>query len=228
MVIDDTQERRLPWFLRLPAFFLQRLVFGRIWYVHYPVVLIIRATPEMILKALGEATRPSVQRLHQRNLFLQGRRYFLRAEGDGFRLTTTHSIRWRYRRRTSSVTVMRGRFSSMGGEITRIHLRVRINVGYLLDTFLVPAFMTSLLVYMTWSPLFIAGVLVLLYGLSWVGHRANARLEGAELVWFVQQALDDLPSADIAALATGSDDVININQDFEQEWEKFYREHREK
>jgi hypothetical protein len=207
---------------------IDRHLLPRVWYVHAPVVIMIRATPSTCLQTLTNAARPSTKRLHLRNLFASGRRYHIQAERDGFKMTTTSKLRWHYRRRTSSTAVMYGALSPLGEDMTRIQLRARINVGYLLDTFLIPGFMTTIIVFVPWNPLIIAVVLLALFTLSWAGHRSTAMLEASEMAWFVQKALDDLVPAEIISLGASNADIVDGSQDFEEAWRKFYEAHRDK
>ncbi|MCU0496435.1 MAG: hypothetical protein MUF87_03675 [Anaerolineae bacterium] len=202
---------------------------GWFWFVHVPVVLIVNATPAVCLQTLIEAARPSTQRLHHRNLFASGRRYEFRmiddSESNGaFRMTTTSKVSWHYRRRTSSSAVLIGKFYTMTDEMTRIQLETRIKLLYLLDVFLIPTFMTSIIVFVPWSNAVIVGLIALFYLLSWVAHRYNAAYEANEMIYFVQKVLEDLATGEMKSLETGKDVVY---QDFERVWEKFYQEHRE-
>ncbi len=201
---------------------LRRLIISRVWHLHAPVVLMIKGTPTECLQTLAKASKPRTQQLHLRNLFINGRRYFVQPNREGFRLTTTRSVAWQYRRRTAAVAVLRGTFSPFGEAATRVQLRTRINIGYLLSAFLVPLGMTSILIYVPWSPVVIGLCLVIVYGLSWVGHRTNAVLEAAEMVWFVQKALDDLGAAEVGSLGPPTPETIG----FQEEWQKFYEQHK--
>lgn len=202
-----------------------QFILNRVWYVHPPVSVIIGAPPAACLQTLATAAKPSTQRLHLRNLFAGGRRYHLEPARRGFRLTTTSKVLWRYRRRTSSSAVVHGRFEEIDGATTRIWLHGRIQVLYLLDVFLIPAFMTSILLFTRWSPTLVGGLLATLYGLSWFGHRYNASLEAHEMVYFVQTALDDLAPAQVHTLGSNTPGVVYGDPDFEEQWEKFYEEH---
>lgn len=199
-----------------------RYILPRIWYVHSPVVLLVRAAPAAILGQIAAESRPSVQRLHQRNLFAQGRRYHVRPQANGFRLTTTSSMRFRYRKRTSSAAVMHATCSTTGGGFTRLQLKTRMNIDYLLETFLVPVIMASILWYVPWHRAVIAGAILAVLALSWLGHRYNAALEANEMVWFVQKVLEDVIHRDVLPLASETDNTIY--QDFAAEWGKFYEE----
>lgn len=194
-----------------------------VWYLHTPVILLVYATPGVCLQTLITNAKPSTQRLHLRDLFIQGRRYQITPRRDGFNLTTTSKIIWQYRKRTSSSSQLSGKFSSMGEDITRIRLHSHIAPTYLLDVLLIPTFITSLLVFMPWNPLVIIILCVILYLLSWVGHRYNARLEAHEMIWFVQKSLEELVPATIHELDASTDHII-IYREFEEIWQRFYEE----
>ena len=212
------RERLLGW--------VKRRILSHIWYVNAPVTLLIRATPAVCLQTIATAAKPSAQRLHLRSVFSGGKRYFIQPRSGGFRMTSTRSVRWRYRRRTSSTAIMSGYFSPFGDDITRIQLHARMHIGYLLDTFLIPVLLAAIIFYTPWNPIVIFAAFGIVLTLSWIGHRANAILEANEMVWFIQKALDDLDPGQIMALGAGEDDVLHIHSDFENEWEKFYAEKR--
>jgi len=206
---------------------LKQVVLRRVWYIHTPVVMIVQATPAAIRSMLKTAARPSVQRLEHRNLFASGRRYYFQAWAEGFRMTTTHSRRWRYRQRTTAIAVMNGTLDEVENQVTRITLHSRISPRFLVDALWLPLGMTALLIYVPWPPWIIAMSILTLFALSWVGHRTNVVLEAEEMVWFTQKALEDLVPAEIRTLGSEADNVVYDDQDFEEAWEKFYREHRD-
>lgn len=230
MVVEEPRDTPLKSVLR----WLARRVLARIWYVGSPVVFMFQAAPAECLESLKLASKPSANRLHQLNLFHQGRRYFVQPKSGGFRLTTTRSMLWRYRKRTSSVTVAHATVSTISSDITRIDMRTRMGFIYILSSLAIPAFMTSILVYVPWPPGLIAASLVTLYGLSWAGHRINAVIEAHEMVWFVQKALEDLTPAEIARMESrtsagvvyGPDTHPHVydEREFATEWERFMEE----
>lgn len=203
---------------------LERYLLAYVWYVHKPAFLIIQATPTDCMEKLATASRPSVKRLHHRNLFQQGRRYFVRPQRDGFRLTTTSSLRWRYRKRTASTTVLNGTFMPYGEDITRVKLQVRINAGYFLDAFLLPAFISSIIIYVPWPPPVIGVLILVLFTTSWMGHRFHAMLEASEMIWFVQKVLEEFIPAEVLALNASTSNTVNYNRDFDEEWQRFYKD----
>ncbi|MBC8170841.1 MAG: hypothetical protein H7X77_04195 [Anaerolineae bacterium] len=203
-----------------------RWLLGKLWFVHPPVFLLVNASPGICLQTMAVTARPSTERLHHRNLFASGRRYYLTARERGFRLTTTSKVSWSYRRRTRSAAVMQATFSVIHNDITRIQMESHISLTNLLEFSLLPTFMTSIIVYIPWwHPSVIVGCIIALYTLSWFGHRYNATLEANEMVFFVQKALEDLEPAVIMSLEAKNLDVVYEQRDFDAEWEKFYRRH---
>lgn len=205
---------------------LVRFAMNRVWFVHPTAILIVQARPSLCLQTLVTAAKPSTHRLHLRNLFAGGRRYQIEPTEDGFRLTTTSKVAWRYRKRTSASTVLSALFVELDDRTTRIQMDAHIRLFYLLDVFLIPAFMTTILISAPWSPLVVAGLLGTLYTLSWFGHRYNAALEAHEMVYFIQTALEDLVPAPATSLGATTPGVVYDQREFENEWEKFYQAHK--
>jgi hypothetical protein len=204
----------------MPFAGIARYVLDRVWFVHPPVRFFLRIAPAMSIDIMRVAAKPSTQRLHLRNLFADGRRYFIEPLTNGFRMVTTRTVIFRYGRRTSATAILRGRFSAFG-DYTQVDLTARINVGYLLSSFLMPSFMASLLVFMPWPSHIIVLLIVALYALSWIGHRYNARAEAHEMVWFVQKTLEDAILQEIPSLPPASAEVLDLHTDFEAEWSRF-------
>lgn len=200
-------------------------VLRRCWYIDSPVVLMLQATPAQVIEQLTAASKPRVSRLDLRNLYVNGRRYFVQPRAGGFRLMTTSKIPWRARQRTSSATVMNGKFVPYGNGGTRIQMHVRVSPAYTLTALLLPLFMTSILIYVPWPPPVIALTLAGLFGLAWAGQRLSAALEANDMIWFVQKALEDLVPADINHLGAESP-VYYDESAFAQAWDRFYREHQ--
>jgi len=203
--------------------FIQRLL-SRLWYVHPTVVLSVRASPIVCLQTLAIAARPSTARLHLRDLFTDGRRYYLQPSKDGFSLMSNSRVPWR-RGRTGFTAVLTGRFSQ-AGEATNVFLRARIKSFYLLQVFFIPAFISSIIIFAPWSHSVILGAIMLLFGLSWQGHRLNAMLQAGEMVFFVQKALEDLEPADTPAIPAQSENLVTLEREFREQWNKFYEEHK--
>jgi hypothetical protein len=192
--------------------------------VHPVVHVTVQATPAACLRTLAMAARPSQERLHLRGLFTEGRRYYLKPSRKGFQLTSNSRIPWR-RGRTGFTAVLSGAFSE-SGDTTRILLRARITVPYLLRVFFIPAFISSIIIFARWPRPVIAASILLLFGLSWLGHRLNAMLQAGEMVFFVQKALEDLAPADIPVIPATSDNTVTLEREFREQWDKFYEEHK--
>ncbi len=209
-----------PHFIRR---FFQRIL-SRVWYVHPAVVLTVQASPAACLQTLVTAARPSTDRLHLRDLFTEGRRYYLQPAREGFQLTSNSRVPWR-RGRTTFTAVVSGNLSA-AGDTTRILLRSRITIPYLLQIFLIPAFISSIIIFARWPRPVIAGSILALFGLSWLGHRLNAMLQAGEMVFFVQKALEDLTPADIPLIPATTDNLVTLEREFREQWDKFYEEHK--
>jgi hypothetical protein len=207
----------------LLSYLVQRLL-HRVWYVHPVVVLTVQASPAVCLRTLATAARPSQDRLHLRDLFTEGRRYYLQPARKGFQLTCNSRVPWR-RGRTRFTAVVSGTFSQ-AGDITRILLRARITIPYLIQVFFIPVFISSIIIFAPWQPAVIVATILLLFGLSWFGHRLNAMLQAGEMVFFVQKALEDLAPAEISFIPSTSDNTVTLEREFREQWNKFYEEHK--
>jgi hypothetical protein len=195
-----------------------------VWYLHAPAQFTVALPPRMAFAALQTAARPSTERLHLRNVFAGGRRYYLQAEPDGFRMTTNAKESWRYAHRTSAVTIMSGVFHS-DRDLTQVTLRSRMKVSYLLDVLWLPTFMSSLIVMTPWPTPVVGALVVAFYGLSWLGHRYHAALEAYEMLYFVEKAFEDfLPPLAPQIEHTGADVVYDLQRDFASAWEAFYQQ----
>lgn len=182
----------------------------------------LRSSPAICVATLGTAARPSVQRLHLRQLFSSGRRYDLQVEREGFRLTTTSKVSWHYRRRTRASAVLLGHFEPLDEQTTMVHFRARMKIMTYAGVFLIPLYLATFVVFVPWPPLIIAAALLTLVILSWLGHRYNAMLEAHEMVFFVQTALAEMIAGPEAQLGTGSEEVIVTQKDFAETWQRYY------
>jgi hypothetical protein len=205
-------------FDRLRAWFV-----SHVWYIQPERVLLVKATPDQCMHTLARAARPSTERLHLRNLFSDGRRYYLKPTDTGFQLNSTSRIPWR-RGRGRIASVLLGNCSEIDAGVTRIDLRARMTFTHFADVFLLPGWMGLLLIS---GPLPLplgVGLSVVLLALSWIWHWYAAVLQATEMTYFVQVALDDLPAATIPELRS-SDNVIHA--EFQQQWQKFYEQHKD-
>ena len=201
----------------------QRLRWQALWQLHPPVALVVRAPEAACLQTLLVAAKPSAERLHLRNLFADGRRYYIQPESGGFKLTSDNRLLWGGRRsRSGRAATVFGKLSSPDGEITFIRLHARMRVFYLVSGLLLPIFFTSIVIYMPWPRLAISLIISLLFALSLLGRRFDAALQVNEMVYFVQKALEDLPPVEVAALPSSGPDVGMT--DFREQWYRFYRE----
>lgn len=199
-----------------------------LWQIHPSVVLVVRASHDACLQTLIVAARPSHHRLHLRDLFTDGRRYYVQPREDGFRLMSDTKLFWgNRRRRTRIAAVIFGSFSGTGDDMTFVRLRAHMSITYSLTALLIPAFVTSILVYMPWPAPLITMLVVLLFALSWLGHRFDAAYQANEMVYFVEKVLEDLPSAEVPELQAAGPDVVmsSTNREFREQWQKFYSEH---
>lgn len=200
-----------------------RAIFNRLWYIQPPRLLLIQAAPALCLLTLHQAVRPSAERLHLRNLFMDGRRYYFEPRIAGFRMNTTSRSPWR-RRHDRKAAVLLGDCADIGAGVTRLDLRTRMTLPFLLDIFVLPGWMSLLLIFGPLPLRTSLSVSLFLLLLSWLWHWYNAALQATDLLYFVEVALDDLPDAQIAQLAASADNTIRA--DFAEEWQKFYQEHR--
>jgi hypothetical protein len=203
-------------------------ILNRVWYVHPTVTLLLQAAPAICLQVIANAAKPSVERLHLRNLFTDGRRYYLSEAQHGFQMRSTSKIPWRRRKRTQVAAVLFGTISEVGSGITRIQISSRMTVTYFLDIFILPLWMGALLIFGPLRPQVALAGLGLIFALSWLWHWYGAVLQATEMVYFIQVALEDLQPAEIPALAAVNQHVIYSQDDFQQQWQKFYDEQKHK
>ena len=209
-------------------FGLPRRVLRSLWQIHPPVALVVHASRQACLHTLIIAARPSHHRLHLRDLFADGRRYYIQPRENGFRLTSDTKLFWgSQRRRTRMAAVIYGVFSGTGDDVTFVRLRARMNAFASLRSLLIPAFVSSILVYTPWPVPLISVLAATMFILSWLGHRFDATFQANEMVYFVEKVLEDLPSIDVPQLQAAGPDVVmpSTNREFREQWQKFYQEH---
>lgn len=218
MAEDRSQTRRFSFLSslweRLLHFF---------WIVHPQHALRIQMTPAQVYAVLEQATQPSIDRLHLRNTFAQGRRYLLHPlSGGGFRMTTT-SRRMLSRRRTTATAVLYGEFPQSEAVASELNVRGRIRLWYLLDVLPFPTFLLSILVFMPWPPLLIGLLALTIYGLSWLIHRTTAALEAHEMIYFVETVLQEHLREDPLELHDRLPDLV-YDRSFTQAMQRFVDE----
>jgi len=129
--------------------FLQEL-WQRLLRVHPQVTLVVDAPPAIAMNTLLMATRPSQSRLHHRDLFAGGRRYYLRLRNDGFQLISDSKTPWHSRRRTARTAILDGSLSA-AGSLTTVRLHARLRLRYLVIGLLMPLWMSALVIAAPWS-----------------------------------------------------------------------------
>jgi hypothetical protein len=207
-----------------------RRIVNAILGLHPPVGFLVGATRAACLHTLIVAARPSQDRLHLRDLFAEGRRYYIQPIAEGFTLTSNISARKDGRRlRTRSAATVIGVFDgdqTSDPPITFVRLRYRAHAMYLLTGMVVPAFISSILIYLPWHPLAISALVGLLFSLTFIGHRLDAALQVGEMVFFVQKVLEDLPPVHAPELQADLPGVVMRAKqtDFMEAWERFYEE----
>lgn len=218
---DEPNQRPLPPGLRG----VWKGLLRRVWYLPPESTLRLQLSAAQGYRLLQMAAKPSVERLHLRKLFVNSRRYFPQPRPDGsFRLETTRKVAWHpsAKRRTASKAVLHGDFEGVQEGVVQLRLRSHVRPWYLVMAFAWPTFMTSILIFMPWSPAWIALFIVALYALSWVGHRAEAMLEVHEMLVFIETALDDFIAQPAPSLDVPSADVVYSEQ-FATAQRKFYQ-----
>jgi hypothetical protein len=220
MILEETAALQRFWLVRL----LERYILRRVWYAHHPDELTFYATPVECLQRMMVAAKPSVQRLHLRSLFVRGRRYHITPRENGFQMTTTSKVLWRYRRRTSSAVVLKGDFSPLGGGVTRISMNAHISIIYLLRQLFFPAFIASIVIPMPWHPNVIVVMVFALFALMWSGQRCHSILEAKEMLWFVRKSLEDFAPEKLLPVGEPVDDIVSDAEEFEEVWQRFYND----
>jgi hypothetical protein len=206
----------------------RKLLLQSAWYVHTTASLTVEATPAACVQALARAAKPSVERLHLRDVFSDGRRYYLETSANGFRLKCRSMTLLLFFPRKRIVTVLSGNFESIGNQATRLHLRTRMALSYLLEALLYPLVIGSIILpFDLWQMWFRVVVVALILGLVWRGHRAQATLQAVDMIYFVERALEGFAPVTVHALDANTPHVVDdtLHRQFRQEWEKFYREH---
>jgi hypothetical protein len=192
-----------------------------VWSIQAPSAIHIDAPPDVCMSLLNKAAHPSIERLHLRDAFAEGRRYFIEATFDGFRMMTT-SKALISRRRTESLAILRAQVISAGEHGTSIVLRASLRPTGLLSAFWIPAGMVWLLWPVPWPRLFIVGLLTVIFAFAWAGLRYGAALEFTEMIYFIQKTFENVPKFAPVALPASSG-TGDGNEDFDVLWDQFVR-----
>jgi hypothetical protein len=191
------------------------------WSIPAPSAIHVDAPPDTCMALLAKAAQPSIDRLHLRDAFAEGRRYFIEATADGFRMMTTSKALFT-RRRTESLTVLRAQVTGVGEFSTAIALRVSLRPASLFSSLWIPVGMIWLLWPVPWPRMLIVGLLTAILGFAWAGLRYGAALEIAEMVYLIHKAFENVPKFEPAALPAPSDTIVN-GRDFDAMWDQFLR-----
>jgi hypothetical protein len=209
-----------------------RSIRSHLWFVHAPVTLLAMGIPDETTQKLVTSAKPSHQRLHLQELFIDGRRYMIEPRSHGFIMLTNSKHYWRYtegllaiRRRTRSAAKVLANLSPLTEDYTRIELRAHIRLDYFLDIFWVPGFISTIVVGMPWAWWFITVLIVAMFLLSFVYHYYNAAFQANEMIFFIEKVLKEELITSLPTLQTDSSGVLRINEDFEEEWQRFYSKH---
>lgn len=173
------------------------------------------------MSLLSKAARPSIDRLHLRDTFTDGRRYFIEATSDGFRMTT-NSKALINRRRTEPLTILSAQVSVVDEHSTSIAFRGQILPIRLVSSLWIPAGMLMLLWPVPWPRGLVIGLLTIIFGFAWAGLRYGAALEIAEMMYFIHKAFENVPKFVPLALPSPADTRIN-GRDFDMLWDQFVR-----
>lgn len=200
-----------------------------LWRLHAPVTIVVAAPPDECVRTLATASRPSQKRLHLRDVFNEGRRYYVRPREGGFTLTSDNRMLWgNSRTRAPRAAIIDGQLSSSAGDtpFTYVRLRARWRIPYVLGGLLIPLFFASLVVYMPWPAPVAAVIATLLFLFSLAAHRLSAALQATDMIYFVRKAMDDLPPAVIPELATGAPQNVvtpNFDNEFREAWARYHQ-----
>lgn len=209
-----------------------RRVITAIVRLHTPTGFLVGAPSATCLQSLISATKPSVNRLDMRDLYSDGRRFYVQPTADGFKLTSNTVSRRNsvgQRLRTQSAATLIGIFDTQANTdtpITMVRLRFHADMAYLLKGLFVPAFISSILIYLPWHPLAISFLVAILFGLAWVIQRIDAALQVGEMVSFVEKVFAILPPVHVPQLQENLPDVVLNAQpsEFMKVWERFYED----
>ena len=193
-----------------------------LWSIEAPSAIHVDVPPEVCLSLLAKASRPSIDRLHLRDTFTEGRRYFIEATSDGFRMTTNSKALINRRRRTESVTVLQARVNSAGEHRTSIVFRAHLQPFRFASSLWVPVGMIWLLWPVPWPRIFVVGLLAVIFSFAWAGLRFAAALEIAEMIYFIHKAFENVPKFVPIGLPIATDTNVSGGE-FDVLWDQFVR-----
>lgn len=206
------------------------LLLRPLWRVHPPVVIVVGANRPTALQTLTLAARPSTDRLHLRDLFAEGRRYYIKPDDIGFRMTSdTRLLFGSHRRRSGRSALIDATVDGdANSALTLIRLQARMFIWQAVRALLWPALFAAIILNVEWwDPVLRVGLVLILTALSWTAHRADAALQASEMVFFIQKALEDLPPAHLPSLESEHPEIVSApDADFSAAWQRFYRQHQ--
>lgn len=204
--------------------------FMGMWYVHPDVTMLVYAPPSVCLGVLVQASKPSTDRLHLRNLFMHGRRYhFVQGSAEGFSMETTSKVPWRRRERTPATARLAAEFQVLDDNLTQINITARIRIWHLWGGMMIPIFFTPLILFGIWQPILVRIIeLIVLYALAWTAYRYRAAIDAHDMVYFIEKALEDFMPTSVSELGSHVPHVVDNRKDFPDAWEKFYEQHADK
>ncbi|MGQ9909242.1 MAG: hypothetical protein ACUVS2_10455 [Candidatus Flexifilum sp.] len=211
------------------------LLLRPLWRIHPPVVIVVGANRPTALQTLTLAARPSTDRLHLRDLFAEGRRYYIKLDGAGFHMTSDTRLLFGSHRRRSGRSALIA--ATVDGDadsaLTLIRLQARMFIWQAVRALLWPALFAIIILNVGWwDPALRIGLVLLLTALSWTAHRADAALQASEMMFFIQKALEDLPPAYMPTLESERPEIVSApdagapDADFSAAWQRFYRQHQ--
>ena len=216
------------------ANWLWQYILNHTWHVYPQTVLLAHTPPDDCLHTLRQAVKPKRDKLHLQDLFANGRRYDIQPSKRGFTMVTNSKLYWRYtesmwtvKRRTRAAALVACTLTEVADDYTRLELRGRFRVGYLLDVVLLPVFMTSIVVFMPWPVWIIAAIVAALFGLSYAYHYYHAAYQANEMAFFIKKVLQDRLVTHLPTLQVENPDILRSRQEFEEAWERFYAAHRD-
>lgn len=187
-----------------------------------PIHLNVAIPAESVARTLDAAATPSTQRLHMRDAFAEGRRYYIDPFDGGFRMATTSKSLFARGRRTSALCVLSAQVEPISESESRIVLEPRLRGLAFVGALVVPTVLSMLLLPVPWPPVLLALISVIAYTASIVGLLTGARLEAYEMLYFVEKAFEDMRKFSLAQLAPVSQDIIGA-QDFRELWSEHVR-----
>ncbi len=190
-----------------------------------PAALAIGAPADECLRLLIASTRPSTRKLHLRDLFADGRRYHIKPDAEGFRLTSDNAPLWARRGQRSTVTAyLVGKFARLEADagVTLLRMHGRMYRLAWLRALLLPTLFGGMVLYFPWSAALETAIIVLFFATSIIVARLNAAMQVNEMVYFVHKVFADLPPVIPRELPQRNADVVYGAGDFAAEWQRFY------